>query len=159
MKKILFIASFIFAFSFLTHSTAQAQYHNALGVRVGDYTGISFKTFIEEQRAVDLILGFKSNSRYSGIRFTGLYQIHHPTDFQYGALSWFYGGGASVGGLDYKNIDRNEFLLSADGVIGLDYKFVDAPLNLSLDWKPALQFSPDVAFKAGQFGFSVRITF
>lgn len=158
MKKFLF--TLILGGVLVTASfSASAQYKNALGVRVGDYTGITFKTFIQQDRALDLILSFKDKNSYSAVRFTGLYEIHNPIEFEYGTLRWFYGGGASVGGIDYKYSDDNDFLLSADGVLGLDYHFADAPINLSFDWKPALQFAPDADFKAGQFGLSVRVTF
>ncbi|WP_374166654.1 hypothetical protein [Arcticibacter sp. MXS-1] len=159
MRKLFTFLSLIFALVVFSKNTANAQYKNALGVRVGDYTGISFKTFLQQDRALDLILGFKDKSSYSAIRFTGLYEVHKPIPFEDGTLQWYYGGGASIGGIDYKNIDKNDFLLSADGVLGLDYRFAEAPINVSFDWKPALQFTPDADFKAGQFGFSVRVTF
>lgn len=158
MKK--FLVSLLLGGALLiTSSAVKAQYKNALGVRVGDYTGITFKTFIQQDKALDFILSFKDRNGYSAVRFTGLYEVHNPIAFEEGALSWYYGGGASVGGIDYKYIDDNDFLLSADGVLGLDYHFSGAPINLSLDWKPALQFAPDADFKAGQFGLSVRVTF
>ncbi len=158
MKKF-FLSLLLGGALIIASSSVKAQYKNALGVRVGDYTGVTFKTFIQDQKALDLILSFKSNSAYSSVRFTGLYEVHNPIDFEYGSLRWYYGGGASIGSKDYKYTDNNDFILSADGVLGLDYHFSDAPINLSLDWKPALQFAPDADFKAGQFGLSVRVTF
>ncbi len=158
MKKLFIFLSLTVAFAMI-NNRAEAQYKNAAGVRVGDYTGITFKTFLEEDRAIDFILGFKSKNAYSAVRFTGLYEVHNPIDFEYGNLRWFYGAGVSVGGMDYKLIDKNDFLLSADGVLGLDYHFAEAPINLSFDWKPALQFAPEADFKAGQFGLSIRLTF
>lgn len=158
MKKFLFTL-FLGGILITATFSAKAQYKNAAGVRIGDYTGVNFKTFIQQDRALDFILGFKDRDWYSAVRFTGLYEVHNPINFEYGSLRWYYGGGASVGGIDYKHTDDNDFLLSADGVLGLDYKFADAPINLSFDWKPALQFTPDADFKAGQFGLSVRITF
>lgn len=159
MKKLFILLSLITAISIGKTERAEAQYKNALGVRVGDYTGITFKTFIQQDKALDFILSFKDRNAYSAVRFTGLYEVHNPINFEFGTLRWYYGGGASVGGIDYKLIDENDFLLSADGVLGLDYHFAEAPINLSFDWKPALQFAPDADFKAGQFGLSVRVTF
>ena len=161
MKRSLILVLFTISILILSNvNSAKAQYANAAGVRIGDYTGITFKTFfLGEDRALDFILGFKSKDAYSAVRFTGLYEVHNPINFDYGTLRWYYGGGASIGGIDYKPIDKNDFLLSADGVLGLDYLFDGAPINLSFDWKPALQFAPDADFKAGQFGLSVRVAF
>lgn len=159
MKKLLLLLFLGGLLITVSSSSVHAQYKNALGVRVGDYTGITFKTFIQQEKALDFILSFKDRNAYSSVRFTGLYEVHNPINFEYGTLRWYYGGGASVGGIDYKLIDENDFLLSADGVLGLDYHFAEAPINLSFDWKPALQFAPDADFKAGQFGLSVRVTF
>ncbi len=154
-----FILSAICMLGLLVCTEAKAQYKHAAGVRLGDYSGINFKTFIQPNRALDLIMGFRSNNKYSAARFTGLYEIHNPISVTEGTLSWYYGGGGSVGGKDYKQEDKNQLLLSADGVLGLDYKLSAAPINLSFDWKPALVLSPDTEFDAAQFGLSLRITF
>lgn len=159
MKKLLIYLSLVGFFALVSQQEAKAQYKNAFGVRVGDYSGLTYKTFIEQSDALDLMLGFRSTSAYSAVKFTGLYEIHNPFESELTGLSWYYGGGMSIGGIDYKLIDKNKFLFSADAVLGVDYKFDGAPINLSFDWKPALQVAPDTDFKAGQFGFSVRLTF
>jgi hypothetical protein len=38
----------------------------------------------------------------------------------------------------------------------MDYKFKDAPINLSLDWKPELDISPAINFVSDAFALSVR---
>jgi hypothetical protein len=45
------------------------------------------------------------------------------------------------------------------GVLGLDYKFVNLPLNLSLDWKPELNIVSDINFEPAAIGFTARFTF
>jgi len=52
--------------------------------------------------------------------------------------------------------DETKFIAGFDGIIGLDYTFQTIPLNLSLDWKPAVHFSTpsDLA----SFAVSVRYT-
>ncbi len=159
MKKILYYFCLIFFLALASTFTAKAQYKNAAGVRIGDYSGITFKTFVTQSDALDFSLGFRNTSSYNAVRLTGLYEIHDAVSPELPGLNWYYGGGISIGGIDYKVIDKNKFLLSGDGVLGLDYTFDGAPINLSLDWKPALQVAPDTDFKAGQFGFSIRITF
>ena len=157
MKKFLFLF-LISGVLLLAGTTAQAQYKNALGVRVGNAYGITYKTFIQQDRALDFILNFRDRNEVSTFRLTGLYEVHNPINDLAG-LRWFYGGGATIGNYNYKHTDQNDFLFSADGVLGLDYKFSDAPINLSLDWKPAIEFTPNTEFDPEGFGLSVRITF
>ena len=49
--------------------------------------------------------------------------------------------------------------MGAMGVVGLDYKFANAPLNLSLDWKPELNIIDEINFEPATIGFSARFTF
>jgi hypothetical protein len=43
-------------------------------------------------------------------------------------------------------------------VVGLDYKFSNIPLNLSLDWKPELNIVSDINFEPAAIGFTARFT-
>jgi hypothetical protein len=52
----------------------------------------------------------------------------------------YYGGGAYVG------FEDGDTFLGPTGVIGLDYKFATAPINLSLDWKPELDITARYQF-------------
>ncbi|WP_069659179.1 hypothetical protein [Arcticibacter eurypsychrophilus] len=159
MKKflLLFLISGVLL---LAGTTAQAQYKNALGVRVGKANGITYKTFIQQNKALDFILNFEDDNKNdrSFFRLTGLYEVHNPINDLPG-LRWYYGAGATIGNVNYKYNDNSDFLFSVDGVLGLDYKFSDAPINLALDWKPALVFSPYSKFDEKGLGLSVRITF
>ena len=142
-----------------TESQAQQTYKNALGGRLGTANGITFKTFMTGDRALDFILNFRSNNNTSTFRFTGLYEIHDNINNAPG-LRWYYGPGITVGSRNYKNNnDNDDLLVSIDGVLGLDYKFDGAPINLALDWKPAIELTPNTEFDAEGFGLSIRFTF
>jgi hypothetical protein len=157
-KQFLFIAFTAIAMLFFTES--KAQYKNAFGVRVGDAVGVTFKTFIKSDAALDFILNIRSNNHLSLFRFTGLYEKHLPVNLEgLSGLRWYYGGGGTLGGYNYKKSDEGDLYLSVDGVIGLDYKFDGAPINLSLDWKPGLRLTPGTDFDANGIGLSVRIAF
>ncbi|HEY0057063.1 MAG TPA: hypothetical protein VGB63_17060 [Pedobacter sp.] len=153
MKKIIF-SCMLTGFLLLVGSNVNAQYKNALGVRLGDAYGITYKTFIQSDRALDFIL----NARKNNLSLTGLYEVHNPINGAEG-LRWYYGGGGSVGSSNYKNDDDrdNGLYLSVDGVLGLDYVVPGAPLNLSLDWKPALVLTPYTGFYERGVGLSIRI--
>ena len=44
-------------------------------------------------------------------------------------------------------------------VAGIEYYFPNAPLNFSLDWRPAFHLSNDTDVEAGRFGLSLRYSF
>lgn len=145
--------------------TAKAQnqtssYTTALGVKLwGNGGGISLKHFVSTNRALEGIAYFWNN----GSRITGLYEFHF--DFV-GApgLKWYVGPGAHVGFYNtyydnnYPNGNSGSFV-GIDGVLGLDYKFTGAPINLSLDWQPSFEFGPYRGFISGWGGLGIRYTF
>ncbi|MGV3508566.1 MAG: hypothetical protein ACO1N7_04690 [Sphingobacteriaceae bacterium] len=157
MKKII-LPLFVTAVLLVSSLTTQAQYKNALGVRLGDAYGLTYKTFIQSNKALDFILNIRNRKSISYVNLTGLYEVHNPINGAPG-LQWYYGGGASIGSINYKHDDDrdNDIYLSVDGVLGLDYVIPNSPLNLSLDWKPALMLTPDTDFYTGGVGLSIRI--
>ena len=88
------------------------------------------------------------------INVGALYQHHTPIASVDG-LKWYVGGGASAWiwtydkdynfGSDYNNIN-----LGIMGCLGLDYKFADFPINLSVDWVPT--FVVGNSFYSNGFG-------
>jgi len=159
MKKLLLLcltATFILLAQ--SETKAQSTYKNALGGRFGEANGVTFKTFLNSQDALDFILNFQTRKEYSYFRLTGLYEVHKPFANAAG-LRYYYGAGATLGSRRHRDFDDSDLLASIDGVLGLDYKFDGAPINLSLDWKPALVVTPYTEFDARGLGLSVRFTF
>lgn len=158
MKKLLFTVIALAAFFTLNIADANAQgYNHAIGGRFGNANGISFKTSLNKGAMLELIGNFRSNSGVKYANLTALYEVYNPIPGAEG-LNWFYGGGATIGSYKVKGFD-GDIYLSANGVLGLDYKFKGAPINLSLDWIPALQLTPDTGFWGGDIGLGVRFTF
>ncbi len=157
MKKLLILCLTV-GFIFLANSNAQAQnYENAIGVRLGSYNGINFKTFLNSNKALDLNLSFRNNNDLKRFLLTGLYEVHNPIEGAPGLL-WYYGGGGSIGSYKRRDFD-GDLWLSADGVLGLDYKIEGAPLNLAIDWRPRLEITPDTNLRTEDVGLSIRLTF
>ena len=155
MKKILFTALLLFTVTFLhaqSKSTNSTSYTTALGVKVWDGGGISFKHFVSGKNAIELI-GYFWNR---GSRITGLYEIHGPINNAPG-LQWYIGPGAHIGFYNTRN--GNGAFAGIDGVLGLDYKFKGAPINLSLDWQPSFEFGNNRGFTGDWGGLGVRYTF
>lgn len=161
LKKI-----FIPALLILVCTFAEAQsYNTGIGLRLGGVTnGITFKHFVNSNSAFEGLLGFGHKS----FLITGLYERHIPISNAPG-LQWFYGGGAHLGffGYDghyhtYKDHGHyyvveegdNTVALGLDFILGLDYKFNNAPINIGLDLKPFIDFHDGVyGYFDGAFSF------
>jgi hypothetical protein len=153
MKTILVL---LFAI-FLTVSSVQAQttgssYKTALGFKFPP-TGITVKHFITDKHALEGIAYFLTY----GARITGLYEIHGNIN-QAPGLQWYIGPGAHLG--FYNNKNGNGTALGIDGVLGLDYKIDSAPINLSIDWQPFLEFGnfKNSGFIGNVGGIAIRYT-
>jgi len=155
MRKVFVFVLSLFFFS-ITHaqskSASSSSYRTALGVKVWDGGGISFKHFLQDNGALELI-GYFWNR---GSRITGLYEIHGPVTGAQG-LKWYIGPGAHIG--FYNTKYGNGSFAGIDGVIGLDYKFNGAPVNPSLDWQPSFEFGDNRGFTGSWGGLGIRYTF
>jgi hypothetical protein len=159
MRKIILSVALILIFSGLQAQSRSAQstsYKTALGVKVWDGGGISLKHFTGGNNALEFV-GFFWNR---GFRLTGLYEIHGNIAGAPG-LKWYIGPGAHIGFYDYYkgpyHIHGTYF--GIDGVLGLDYKFKGAPINISLDWQPSFEFGDHVGFVGNWGGLGIRYTF
>jgi len=128
------------------------SYQTALGVKVWDGAGISLKHFISTNHALEGI-GYFWNQ---GFRITGLYEIHGPISGAAG-LKWYIGPGVHIGFYNTKFGDGS--FAGIDGVLGLDYKFNGAPINMSLDWQPSFEFGDNRGFVGSWGGLGIRYTF
>ena len=133
-------------------SANSSSYKNALGVKVWDGGGISYKHFFSGNNAGELIGYFWSR----GARFTGLYEIHGNFADAAG-LKWYIGPGVHIGFYNTKWGDGA--FAGVDGVLGLDYKFKGAPINMSIDWQPSFEFGDDRGFYGNWGGLGIRYTF
>lgn len=166
MKKVLVVLLFTAALFVTKQSSAQEQssgqdYKTALGVRLSSAPAIishsiSFKHFLTGQSAVEVLFSFGEP-----LGIGALYEIHKPLNTP--GLRWFYGGGGYLAfGKEFdatKNAEETKTLFGAQGVIGLDYKFSNLPLNLALDWKPELNLVSDINFEPAALGITARFTF
>lgn len=138
MKRIFFI--FLFAFGCFFAANAQKNYNSAIGLRLGYPVSVSYKQFISEPAAIEVFAGFRSWEFYSWFNVGAVYQ-HHFDIASVEGLNWYVGGGASAYFWNYKDgfgfdDDASDASFAILGNIGLDYKFANAPVNLSLDWMP-----------------------
>ena len=144
------ITLLLFFVCFIYQSHAQ-NYTTSLGLRLGYPFSASYKTFINENNAVEITAGYIGVTTYKLFNIGGYYE-HHTQIESADGLSWYYGGGIN---LYFGSFDNSSTTLGLSGVLGLDYKFKDAPVNISLDWIPIL-FLNGVGFGGGYGGVSVR---
>ena len=153
IQKLLILVAFI---SISNLSNAQL-YKSALGIRLGPSNGITFKSFVNKNAAIEAIATF----RYQGIGLTGLYEIHGRA-FNSRDFNWFIGGGGHVfvwGNDRPKFLDREQSLvLGLDGILGLEAKLRGIPLAVSLDWKPTINIVNYSGFWGDEIALSLRYT-
>ncbi|MBS1620894.1 MAG: hypothetical protein JSS80_04590 [Bacteroidetes bacterium] len=155
MKKFIILMSLtcsVFLAQAQSKSINSSTYKTALGVKIWNGGGISLKHFFTENHAGELF-GYFWNQ---GIRFTGLYEIHGAISGATG-LQWYIGPGAHIGFYDTKH--GNGSYIGIDGVLGLDYKFSNAPINMSIDWQPTFEFGEGRGFYGNWGGLGIRYTF
>ncbi len=136
MKKV----SFLFiAFICLAGAKVNAQdYQTAVGAKFytgnGSVGGINIKYITAVHTALEGSLLFYSG----GIGIEGLYEYQAPIEGVQG-LQYFVGGGGLLGFGTGKNSETS-FALRLTG--GVDYKFADAPIDVSLGFDPFFYLAP-----------------
>ncbi|MDX9810980.1 MAG: hypothetical protein RBU28_01235 [Bacteroidales bacterium] len=156
MRKLIFTG--LLAFTMLLAVDAQ-DYKTGIGFRGGFDNGITIKHFITRSSALEGIIA----SRWRGLELIGLYEIH-ATAFDTERLNWYFGGGAHIGFWDgdhavWGDEGSNYAVIGVDGIIGIEYNFKAIPVNLSLDWKPALNLVGYSGFWGDGGALSVRYIF
>lgn len=161
MKKFALLF-FLFLILAVANDLKAQNYQSALGLRFGSPLAVSYKFFISEPAAVELYLGYRSYGiGYTFLNPGAMYQHHFPISGVDG-LSWYVGGGASLFLYNFKDNycpDCDGLAFGINGALGLDYKFVNAPINLSLDWLPTIAVGGNFAGFGGSYGaLSARYT-
>lgn len=148
MKKIILSAFMLIGLAFSTQAQDIAK--NALGLRLGDNDGfggeISYQRGLSKNNRLELNLGWRDSKNYDAIKLVGLYQWVWNIE---GGFNWYAGVGGGIGSWDYnrpknfdQDIDGGTFLLAA-GNIGIEYNFKEAPIQLSLDFRPEYYLGDD----------------
>jgi len=158
MKKIIFVAC-LSLFSLMAYS--QSSYQQALGLKFPGGVSISYKSFISDNNNLE----FQGTFKDGGFRLSGLYEFNFYT-LNVDGLSWFVGPGAHLGfgkkdkyDANNKLVSKNSADIGIDGIIGLDYKIKDLPINISLDWQPSIVIAGNTDFSGAYGGIGIRYTF
>lgn len=138
MKRLILL--FLLTASLCVSQNSYAQdYSSAIGLRLGYPLSLSYKTFLNDQGAVEVFGGIRGFSTYSWVNIGGAYQ-HHQDISGVEGLNWYIGGGASVFFWNFKDSffgdNSSSTTFGILGNIGLDYTFPETPINVSVDWMP-----------------------
>ena len=131
------------------HYDSFAQYtarESALGIRAGGATGITYKKFFNSNFAFEVIAAKDFPKDNDGILISGLFEKHAALAGK--RFSALIGGGPSY------HFERNSFGLAA--IIGFDWRILNSPLNLQVDWSPGYYFAGEKGFTTVNAAFSVR---
>jgi len=143
-----------------TTAYSQDYYRTAFGFRGGLDYGLTAKHFISHTETIEGIFSM----RWQGFMITGLYE-RNSIAFNTPGLNWYIGGGAHIGFWNsyYDNYwwDRESHpgkytVFGADFILGLEYTFEYFPINLSIDWKPAINFFGYTGMWADFAALSIR---
>lgn len=155
MKKgVCYCLAILFLLSFQTvfaqDATSSVDKPNRLGIRISSKDAvinhsITYKRFLKPDLAIEGLFSF-SDPVALGI----LLEKHKPLGSS--GLTWFWGAGAYAGFGGGRNF-------GAQGAAGLDVVFPSVPVNLSIDWKPELNFVKQFSFEPAAVGFSARFVF
>ncbi|NVK53253.1 MAG: hypothetical protein HWD85_09990 [Flavobacteriaceae bacterium] len=157
MKKTFLLIGFLFAAVVTTN--AQEISNNALGLRFGDNSGlggeISYQMKMGESNRLELDLGIRNNKNFDSFKATGIYQWVWKLENRF---NWYAGVGGGVGSWKDKTSGNSETFFFGGGDIGIEYNF-DAPVLISLDYRPEFGFSTYYTGLNSDIALSVRFQF
>lgn len=156
MRRTFIIISILFL---STVSLFAQDYKTGIGLRGAFGGGVTIKHFLDSRTAIEGLV----ESRWRGLNITGLYEIHQNA-FDVDKLNWYYGVGGHVGfwngdASPWFNNDGSHSVIGIDGIVGIEYTFDEAPINIGIDWKPAFNIIGATSFWGDGGGISIRYVF
>jgi hypothetical protein len=125
---------------------------NAIGGRISNDMGITFKHHYKSNTWLEGIIDIEGHA----LVLSGLYEKYYLTPFS-NNFNWFAGGGVYLGYWGYAN--SSSTYAGIKGVGGLCYTLNDLPVEISIDWMPAIQIVKVFNTDFNIFGLSIRYTF
>ena len=163
MKLTRFITTISFLLiTYLANSQVSTEqytspYKKAIGIKLNP-GALSYRSFYTRNKAVEAI-GFIS---LDGFQLTIINEKYTPFANAEN-LTWYigYGGHFNLWSERYKLNNPSKsagVAVGVDGMLGLDYKLKNTPINLSVDIQPAFNFVGASYFDLGWGGIGIRYT-
>lgn len=148
MKKILLSLGLIIAGAFSVN--AQDISENAIGIRFSGGNGvggeITYQRALGENNRLEIDLGLANE--FTNFKATGLYQWVWNLEDKF---NWYAGAGGGI-------VSAGGTGIYAAGVVGIEYDF-DAPILLSLDYRPEIGISGGLSGLNSDVALSVKYQF
>jgi hypothetical protein len=172
MKIIFKSLALFFLVLLLNQAIAQENLKQA-GFRFGNTTGFSGRIITEDNFAFECILGFRSG----GMQLYGLFETRKPLYLdRVDNMFLYFGAGAHLGFVRWNEYDQyydpyhnyddyyDDHIGAAfglDGIIGMEYSFITAPISLAVDFKPFFEMYGPFLMRVNfwDFGFHIRYNF
>lgn len=134
MKKFLLILAAAACLGFTAQQAKAQSYNKAIGLGVSSYLNVNYKQFFSPTSAIEggLAYSFVSNSPM----IWAVYEYHVSIVDN---LNFYFGGGLNLGAYNVKH--NTKFALGLDPIVGIEYKFNNAPIALAFDYKPELNLT------------------
>jgi hypothetical protein len=171
MMKFMRLIYIIVLFLLVNLAHSQEVVHS-IGLRGGGESGFVYKYIEDYNHAIEGIISYREH----GFQATGLWEKYKP--FMTDRLRNFYsywGFGAHAGYIRARTLfsgqtddgcalfenRRTRVIGGLDGVMGFEYHFYSAPLAVSLDYKPYVEFFGEDFFRIDfwNFGLTFKYTF
>jgi hypothetical protein len=162
MKRLLLI-SVLLMISYLVYSQ---EYKYAAGIRAGYTGGVEFRVYTDDLNSYKFLLGARGN----GAVFHAMKEFHRLDLFSFtDQLNFVYGAGVHLGyerwNQQYYNyyssyyVTRTAFIAGIDGLAGLEYIFLKAPVSIGLEVKPYFDLFGREIFDLELFDFAFTIKY
>lgn len=139
-----------------------------LGLGGGTLTsGLSAKYWVAYDHALQFNLGIYGGGgarhrfeRFGGFAFSADYLFEMPDIVTAGrafVLGWNLGAGLGVG-VRHPDFDHRVYVAGAF-IAGLEFRFIPVPIDIVLEYRPALLIVPELALKVIDFTAHIRVYF
>lgn len=126
-------------------SSIAQNYSLAMGIRGGVPGGFTAKKMLDDWNGLEFLVGTEFDKR---LNITVLYEFHGYLN-EY--ANWYAGLGGSIN-------PGNGVGPRGDAIAGVEYTFINFPINISLDWKPVYVIK-NSEFVPNRFAISIRFLF
>jgi hypothetical protein len=148
MKKLLLVFGLVL--SSVYSMNAQNVSENAIGIRFGGGNGlggeISYQKALGSNNRLEIDLGLAND--LNDFKATGLYQWVWNLENKF---NWYAGFGGGI-------VSAGDTGIYGAGVVGIEYNF-DAPILLSIDYRPEIGISGGLSGLNSDVALSVRYQF